>query len=411
MWVRYLIKCGHCDKITNFRTQVPPKEVLEINSICKNCGAEIRADLLVDFENISWRLNVHRGELIKADLSEGDYFVEISDVLPTNAPSTEPHSPVLPTFRINSSGEAYMFTEDYRQAQKEKQWDDFKDLTRFYIMFDKTLMKKLLIKMVDEAGYGHEYFYYKRDFDYHLNYTLMLNRVMSPWIDYGNYLDFVDWLLENIFNSNNQNDTDLIDFLNNVMTVDYCDKVRKVISELIFRFSDLRGYFLYVNPKGKSDGYAAIHDFERLKSFYVDCFEFVGDNSHLIFRLQNFHERGGQDIVPHNCRKDVKNSSDFHKLKHGMKVDVINLSQDPVMKQMFVPFDHKLRNGINHFNTAFDNTTQIITYYPNPNKPDIDSKIKYMDFLSLSLDLFTSVLKIESLITNVEMYKCGQSAN
>lgn len=407
MWTRFHIKCNNCEKVTNLRIQIPERKTLPVSLNCLGCMSELKATLYVNFEKPGWDFKVERGILVKGEFSSGDFFQEFSDTIATGRPSDKPHDILMPTIRIPTGEfEKRKDTKDKRKFHTKEEWEDFKDLAKAYIRFDKPIIEKLIGKIIGEL-YPKEYFVYRKDLDYHSNYFLTLNYLVFPWIDFKNHLDFVSWLNKNIFNKTNVNNPDLLDFVNNITTDELCNKIRNEIGELTIRFVDLREYFFYANNgQNTGDSFASIHDFTKLKNFYTDCFEFIGRTSPLIFRLQNFFERGNQNAIPAGAPKNVTSAATFAALDHGQKLDVLNLSAELEPKLLYSnSFDSKLRNGINHFKAKLNNETQIISYYPITKKPDEEFQLKYIDFLNLTLDSFNSVLKIGQLIKMVTVYK------
>lgn len=407
MWTRLLIKCNNCDKVTNLRLQIPERKILPVSFNCLNCETLLKGTLTVDFKNISYDFKVEKGSLIGGDPYSGDYFCEFSDTLATNRPSSKPHNIVMPTLRIPTKDfDRLKITKDLRKMHENSVWDDFKDLIGAYSRFDKPIIEKLVKNIIGHL-YSEEHFIYRIDLDYHRNYFLSLNFIIYPWIDFESHSAFCKWLDKKIFNENNKENQDLLKYVNDVMTDNYCDTLRKEIGELTSRFADLKDFFFYANHELLTlDNFAGIQDFTILKNFYTDCFEFLGRTSHLVFRLQNFHERGTQNTVPVECKNTVPDAVSFDRLNHGDKLRILNLSKESELKLLYEKsFNSKLRNGINHYNAKIDNRTQIISYYPNHKNPHKEYQIKYIDFLNLSLNSFNSVLKIGQLLKFGIFYK------
>jgi hypothetical protein len=407
MWTRYHIKCSSCDKVTNLRIQIPEKKTLAVSFNCLGCDSELKATLAVNFEKASWDFKAERGSLIEGDFNSGDFFHEFSDTLATTAPSDKPHDIVMPTLRMPTSKlEQLKDTKDKRKLHSNEEWEDFKDLARAYIRFDKPVIERLAKKIIGDL-YPDKMFVYNIELDYHRNYFLTLNYLVFPWIDFDNHSNFITWLNKNIFNQSNSANSDLLDFVQNITSDDVCVKIRKDVNELIIRFVDIRENFFYANnDQNDTDGFAAVQDFTRLKNFYTDCFEFLGRTSPLIFRLQNFYERANQNTVPSGSPRNVTTAATFAALDHGQKLDILNLSSEPEPKLLYsYSFDSRLRNGINHFKAKLDTKTQTISYFPVTKRPDEEYQIKYIDFLNISLDSFNSVLKIGQLIKMVTIFK------
>lgn len=407
MWTRYLIKCNSCEKITNLRVQIPEVETLPISFQCLNCTSEIKALLSVNFQNFTWKFDVSRGQLTTGDHDKGDFYYEFSDTIATKKPSIEPHSILMPTMRMPLELlEKLKLKKDLRKYSSNEQWENLKDLTRAYLRFDKKVIEKLVFAIIGDV-YPEEFFRYRIDLDYHRNYFLALNRLVSVWINFLDHAEFVDWMSFNIFNSENFNTNELNRYVNDIFDIDVSDKIKADIADLTIRFVDLREYFYYANgDEINADEFAGVNNFNLLKSFYTDCFEFVGRTSQYIFMIQNFFERGSVDNVPPGCPRNVIDGESFSQLNHGEKLNVLNLSTYEILKMIYNDcFDNKLRNGINHFKARLDPDTQIIYYYPITKRPNDEYNIPYIDFLNKSLNLFNSVLKIGQLAKIVAVYR------
>jgi len=405
MWNRYKISCQTCEKITNLRLQIPEKEILEVSFNCLNCSSEIKGTLHVNLEKSNFHLNMKRGSIVYGHPDEGDYFSEYSDTIITNKPSTEFHDLMLPTLRLpREHFHALKERKDYRLLFSDDTWDDLKDLTRAYIKFDKSNIEKLGRKILGNKNGYADYLDCTIEPDFHRIYFLSLNHMIYPWIDFDNHKDFVLWLTQNVFIE--KNIVALREFVD-VFDEDVCERIREDIGGLLIRFIDLRNYFLYANPvELKNDGYVAIHNFNQLKTFYTDCFEFMGKTSQYVFCLQNLFERGSQNNVPLGSPKNVTDAESFARLKHGSKLPIIELSTEANFKNLYKDcFDNKLRNGINHFSVKIDEQTQLITYFPLEKDPTQEFTILYIDFLNKSLELFNSVLKIGQIMKMVSNFR------
>lgn len=407
MWTRFHVKCNNCDKVTNLRIQIPEKEILPVVFKCSGCSSELKGTLKVDSIKGGFDFTVQRGILVRQEFDSGDYFFEFSDTLATAKPSTTPHNMVMPTMRIPQQDfHKLKITKDGRKLRSNEEWEDFKDLVRAYENSDKPIIEKLSIALLKRI-FPPEKLSIKSELDYQRNYFLVLNNFIYPWIDFDNHAEFVEWLSKIFFDRKNLKNPDLQDFIYNVMTKDVCNRIKLEAGDLTIRFSDLREYFLYAYNEHKiAEEFVAIEGFNLLKNFYTDCFEFVGRTSHLIFRLQNFSERGNQDSIPDGCPKNVTTATEFVALDHGQKLDILTLSNQTEPKSVYTKsFNNKLRNGINHFKAKIDNETQVIYYYPITKKPDERFQIKYIDFLNLALDSFNSVLKIGQLVKFINFHK------
>lgn len=400
MWTRYHIECKNCEKTTNLRVQIPEKKELPIEYNCPECKSEIKAKLTVDLVNANWDFQVERGELVKGDFHSGDFFIEFSDTLPTKNPSKEPHNIVLPTLRMPS--QKLMELKDIKDRRKmfsEEDIQDFRDLTHAYSDFNKDVIRKLSQKILGEY-LSEKLFEFKIDLDYQRIYFIALNHFVFPWINEENHIEFVNWLLNDVYTNDNRDNSELINYSTVIITDDYYNHLKREILTLVNRFIELREYFHYAyNDNSSTDTYASVEGFNKLKNFYTDCFEFLGRNSHLVFRIQNLIERGSQDAVPIGSPRNVTTANEFSSIDNGRKLDIISLSSQETPKKVFnSSFDSKLRNGINHFKAKLDVDNQIISYYPITRRPEEEFQISYLDFLNKTLDIFNSVLKVGQIL-------------
>ncbi|WP_159476497.1 hypothetical protein [Chryseobacterium sp. 18068] len=405
MWNRYKINCQTCEKVTNVRLHIPEKEKLELSFNCPNCSSEIKGVLHVNLEEGSFYLDMKRGNLVYGHPNQGDYFYEYSDTIITNKPSEELHNIMLPTFRLpRKQFDALKDRKDLRLFFSEDIWTDLKDLTRAYIRFDMSNIEKVGRKILGNKNDYVDYLECKIEPDFHRIYFLSLNHIIYPWIDFDNHRDFVLWLTQNVFVENNVEE--LKEFVD-VFDEYVCEKIREDMGGLLIRFIDLKDYFLYANPEDlRKDGFAAINNFDHLKTFYTDCFEFMGRTSQYVFRLQNIYERGNQNSVPPGTPRNVTDADSFALLKNGLKLSIIELSTEENFKRIYRNcFDSRLRNGINHFKVKIDANTQLITYFPLENRSSQEFTIQYIDFLNKSLQLFNSALKIGQIMKMVANFR------
>lgn len=256
----------------------------------------------------------------------GDYFYEFSDTIPTKAPSDQPHDTIMATLRMPTKELMDLKeTKDQRKMFSDEDWQDLIDLTHAFARFDKNVIERLSKKMLSGI-YPDSFFNFKIDLDYQRAYYSVLNFIVYPWIDFDNHSEFVNWLNKNIFTSTNKTNAEIINFVQNIVTDDVIQNLREEISELIIRFIGIKDllYFAY-NEKSTTDSYVSVEGFVKVKNFFTDCFEFIGRNSHLIFRLQNFQERGMLDAVPAGVPRNVSNASDFAGLDNGRKLEILKL--------------------------------------------------------------------------------------
>lgn len=402
MWTRFLIECHTCLKTTNLRIQIPEEREMNISFYCMECNSEIKGIFKVKMDDEGWGIDLERGKIVDGNLvTDGDYFVEFSDTLSVSKPSKTPHDKIVPTLR--KSTQEFLKakeTKDLRKFHTKEEWNDFKDLCRAYVPYNKKVLETLSYRILERI-YPLEIFEIKIDLDYQRNFFLCLNYFIYPWIDFDNQKAFISWTSNNIFKPSDFKNPELNELTEKVLNRKRVDKIRADVCDIVIRFEELRHLFFFaIDNKSKShDSHVPIENFTKLKNFYTDCFEFIGRESELIFRLQNLKERGNQNSIPSGVPRNVVDAISFSKIDNGSKLDIICLSTDPEPKEVYINcFNSRLRNGINHNKCKIDPKTQIISYFPITKRPEEEYQIEYIEFLKLSLDSFNSVLKIGQII-------------
>ena len=397
MWTRYNIKCHVCEKVTNMRIQIPNKDTFPVKFPCLGCETEISGVLTVDFENISYHFEIERGELVDLGHDAGDFFVEISDTLPTKKPSTSPHEMRLPTFRLKDSFKTKE-QKDLKVFLKDEDWEILKDLCVAYRNFNKQALQKLSSDLL--AKFGYQIPKFEIDIEYHNAFFNCINFIIGHWLN-TDFEGYVNFLKDELYNKEEEHFEAVRDFFTNNFDDDILAEMRAEFCDLIIRFIENRDSFLFVYKDDISDdSFISNENFVVLKNFFTDCFETLGKRAELIFRLQNILERGDENTVPTDAPRDIIDAQSLSNRKHGNKLEVLDKSQIPQFEEIFSndSFDHRLRNGINHQKAHLNKREQIISYYPITARPDQEFTITYHDFLKKALFSFSGVYSIGQLI-------------
>lgn len=405
MWSRELIKCPNCGKITNLRYQIPEVETLPMSFNCLGCKTELRAILHTNFELITYNLDVEKGIVVKGDYDSGDYFIEFSDTLPTSKPSTVPHDILLPTLRIPfEKFKELKISKELKKSFSKEEWDKIKDLLNAYNQDNKPVVKKIATELLSKRLPKH-LLAFNHELDYQNIFFIIIQTAFYPWINFDKIDNLTNYLNQNIFTEQNVNNHELLTFVNDNFTSERKKNCLTDITDIIERFINNRNFFLYSSTNISNQLFVSIEDFIALKNLYTDCFEFLGRYGDLVFALQNFKERTALDNVPVGCPRNIVDVESFKDIDNGKKKEIFELSTDKELKAIYGDcYDNKLRNGINHYKAKIDKTEQIISYYPSKNKPEEEYQINYIDFLSKTLDCFSSVLMIAQILKFSNIY-------
>jgi hypothetical protein len=440
MWIRYQIKCQNCQKITNLRLHLISQDKQSIKFDCPNpdCQSKIEGNLLIDyykFKNYKPKLitrikalfnksegfkgftkNFHqslelimsRGELIRADFDSGDYFLEYSDGLAVGKASETVHNKWTPFLRENFKNmEKIGMINSMRNLYDNEIWNDLIDLINAYNIFNTENIKsissriKTKCKLIENISF---------DFSSNLGfinaYFVILNHLVFPWIDFEKHSDFIEFLFNKLFSPASLENRELEIICSTYTENDFLKKFNHDCSLLITRFIELRDLFklTYQNVDFK-ESIISNPNFTEVKSFYTDCFEFLGRYSIIPLKLMNVIERGSIDSMPSGIPRNIFSTIDYDLMNNGNKIEVIEKCTTIEIVELFTErFDSKLRNGINHFKTKFNSNTQIISYYPVTKRPNEEYQISYEDFLLKALNIFESVLRLNQFIKMFHYY-------
>ena len=379
------------------RIQIPDKETLQVRFPCHECETDLGGILLVDFKNITFDFKVERGELINFDIDGGDFFVEISDTLPTKKPSKEPHLTILPTFRLKDIF-GTKIAKDLKIIVKDEDWENLIDLCVAYKNLNKKAIKTITSELIIKLALPIPKFEY--DIEYHMAFFNCLNHIIEPWLNID-FDSFIQFLKSDVYNNHQVYFPKIQSFFSTNLNNENLDSLRVDCCDLIIRFIQNRENFFYIYKEDVTDDeYISNENFITLKNLYTDCFETLGKYAHLIFRLQNIIERGDEDSVPSDAPRDITDANSISHRSHGNKLEVLEKSNIPEFEKIYSQntFDHRLRNGINHQKARLDKKKQIISYYPINNRPNQEFIMGYNDFLKNTLSSFSAIFCLSQLI-------------
>ncbi|AUC23429.1 hypothetical protein BTO15_15555 [Polaribacter sejongensis] len=424
MWIRYHIKCHNCKKVTNLRLHLLSREKQDVKFNCPNsdCRTVLEAQLDIDYEKFqsytmdipdasfqgfhrnfleSLDFKILRGEKTEGDFESGDFFLEYSDKLPVKKASTEPHNKFMATVRdpknVIESGQR----DNIRTLYDNNKWNELKDLVTAYQISNKKNIETISNRLKKECVLLQEKeFEFQTDLGFVNAYFFILNHFVFPWIDYEKHSDFIQYLFDTLFKESAFKNPQLNDVADYYTNDSFLQNFNHECSSLINEFIDLRFDFVYTfqDVDFKEKNISTIN-FTKLKSFYTDCFEFLGRYSIIPIKFMNYVERGDITAMPAGTPRNVNNPDDFENLSNGSKMEIFNKYSTGEIFEIFENrFDSKLRNGINHFKAKLDSESQIISYYPITKRPNEEYQISYSEFLLKSLNIFESVLRLNQFI-------------
>ncbi len=172
-------------------------------------------------------------------------------------------------------------------------------------------------------------------------------------------------------------------------------------------------YFDYkqLNEGDKISGRVSTADFDSCSNLYKDLSEVFSLLLTLVAGLNNLLKRGDYDLFDDSVRlnkkqeliKELASLNNFTNMDLGKKIECIDDSFYYIDKSAI---NHKLRNAIAHYKYEYEESTQMIFYYPNREGMSRENmyEISFLEFLRYSLMLFREVHSLNHIVKSLFFY-------
>ena len=167
-------------------------------------------------------------------------------------------------------------------------------------------------------------------------------------------------------------------------------------AELAFRpalFLDFdKGY-----EKGLVGFRVSVSDFQSYKDLYKDLSEIISRQLVLVGGMNNVIHRDDHNNFLNVGKRTPKCMNDFADVAFGEKSNYLDDCWYSVDAEAI---DNKLRNSIAHFKAEYEETTQLITYYPRREgiKQEKSETMYFMDFIRKTLISYREMHRLHQLI-------------
>lgn len=145
--------------------------------------------------------------------------------------------------------------------------------------------------------------------------------------------------------------------------------------------------------------------FDSCNNYYKDLAEVFSRQLTLLAGLNNIFKRGDHNEFEPSLkitrkkevRKELSSLNKFADIDLGSKIQFID---DCFYSIDMEAIDNRLRNGIAHYKYEYNESTQVITYYPTKEGMDREKgeNISFMEFLRKTLLLFREIHNLNHLI-------------
>jgi len=417
---RQCIKCRACSSVTLLRLQVGWLDATPFAIGCKGCGAILRGKLIQDQKNVSLDLQLENSDRVD-EPSDGNIVqeVECSGEFPVKRYfGTRAGELKLSPFIVASGfmGEAYIV---------------FKANIYKYLAVRRTKWSELstVIDLYAAKNYGAASNLLKQHFPAK-DETPDLRTLVS------HFYDVIDSIIQCLLPPNhfNKRTLYLLRFFGDAKRtnekelgrlVEYLYNELDVLGlesegiNILTRFLNHFDYFLpticlsYYSKGSVPQPLGAEYlitttDFDIVKQFYADSYEWICRALPLLMGAENIRTRAEYNSMPtirrHRTIKRIHSLSDFQHAPNAIKKEFIGTS--PGLKQYFSSIlDNQIRNAVSHYKTRLDPVEQLIEYFPfnDPAHAQKSKHIYLIDFVNNTYAQLASVWDVLYLIGGVRV--------
>jgi len=399
MWLRTLLKCKLCGKVTNLRLGISGPPHQEVKFECLGCKTIIGGTLNLDYEKIEASFKPINCIEVQGDfLSGGDYFVEYSFERPVAKPSRKQHHVLTPYMRQlpKAEGALDLITkESWSRSISSSDWYNFHSLNNAYVQGNYATFRKIASIYLTKKYPMKKRIDLQKAF-YQLHYVFLV-----PYIPIDRNKSLVIQMTNYIVQVTEPFASQMQVFVDYLYAGGYLQSWQKDITGILDSFADNRDWLAafgihLMTSKASGDYWLPTQYYPAAKQFYTDMFEVLGRLLMAIIGLNNIEYRGSYEAMPSNKPRYVKSWDDFIEVPNGTKFKFCKENAFWVSVYNNT-FDHRLRNGINHNKAYLDETLQVISYFPDEQGKQC-LQIKYYDFMVHTIKTFWALFDMHQLV-------------
>jgi hypothetical protein len=282
-----------------------------------------------------------------------------------------------------------------------KKTEDLKRVVRLYKKTIPNVFSKICKRAFKETVESH------KQIDLDLALYNVLAKVFSPFSMPDDSADAVKLYIEITVKLNKERKDEFELFLNEIIKSEFLKKLQHncldiypqmLKSEMAFRpalFLDFDNN--YRKKKELVAFRVSVDEFNQYKDIYKDISEILSKQIVLVAGVNNLLHRGNHDHFKDIGKNTPRNLSGFADIPYGLKTNYLDDCWYSINEGAI---DNQLRNAIAHVKIEYEDTTQIITYYPK--KEGINGKKKetiyFLDFIRKILLAYREMHRMHHLI-------------
>lgn len=408
MNINFTVRCDTCGNDTNVRLGLSNRKEQPLRFACKNCGAAIDIILSKQRTSIAGATKVQGIEPFDAKTDfvdlHLDFPVSFQPYEMGNTPFMRAIGRIgmekmqIHTARLNflnqEMGKARFFQTVLKLYAKQK-----------IVPFKLNIERTFRIKVASDKP---------QDINAAL-YTLIANMMMA--YEYpGQSYAAVEGFTSAIFNSAKAHKPTLDAFVQTLIDRGFLKNLqldtlevypRMLDAELVIRpalFLDFDEHYS-ANPIPMR---VSTHAFESYKDLYKDISEVISRELILVAGLNNLQKRGDANAFLPKIAKSGRNIApatldEFADVALGDKMSFVD---EPWYEVLQGSLNNSLRNAIAHYKTEYDETTQLVTYYPKKEgiAQEKGEQIYFLEFVRRLLVSYREMHRLHHLIKSIYYY-------
>lgn len=399
MTISGIVVCSTCGHKIKLRHQIGLFYPVKVNIPCNGCGKILKGEVSKNGD----KAFLFPNENVTMDFDGADQTISISTELPILKKETNVNKPALTPF-LALSPKVFSFDELGAYTT---------NLNEFKSIYDEKLDQLITSYELFENRNWHYFLeHLKNNFDKDIDIIetfehssimlVALNEIIFRLLKTNFYVvEFDDKIFQNLYKKNITKTEELknlrVEIEKYIDLEDEFIKGVKLLENFLRNVHSFLPIFLlsHKNDFEKQFGEdldITTFDFNELKHFFIEQFEYLSRISSLYFGLMNMSENGNYDNF--GSITDCSNLANYCSKDNGIKKEIIKKS--PLLNSYFLnTLNSQIRNGIGHLKTKYDPKTQIIRYYPykTPDKKDNYKEIYLIDFAFL---VYQQSLKIHN---------------
>lgn len=409
MNINMSVICDTCDVQTNMRVGMSNRDVQPFRFCCQSCGSPI--DFTVGHNEAQGKDFTGARQIpTHGPFNDKTNFVDLHLDFPVKfGKYLMGNTPFM--MAIQQIGNERFAMHNHRLNQLNalyKQQGEIRNLIRLYSGRDPQLFRIKVEKFLGTKLKS------SKPQDINAGLYLLVSRAFEPFINVYSVAETAEGYPDFLIGLANRDKAKLDGFIDHLANTRFLRNVQLDGLELYPAILDAElplrpALFLDFDDKYKGGGLSparvSTDKFNTYKDLYKDIAEVLNRQLVIVAGINNLLHRGAYGEFPDLGRKKQPTSlNDFADIPLGSKMDWLDncwfyVDRDAV--------DNQLRNAIAHFKAEYDDSTQLITYFPKLEglEQEKAQTMYFLDFMRKLLISFREVHYLHHLVKSICYYR------